>query len=342
MDDEHSGPTRLGPPLRPLLTYGVPYIGAGVWAFTRFPEQLRWASDVFARVFGLAAPFYEDLTRVEGYGDALDAAIDALEREPIRVLDLCCGTGFAARQIQHAFPDAEVVGIDLSPEMVLMARREADEEGFDIEFEVDDARGLKLEDESFDLVVSHNAPPFPEETMRVLGPSGTALTVWSFGGPWVGLAWPALAKRLRKASALHADGFRAGPGFYAIAEKSGIRRRRPSRASGANGSAPPAARRASTGTRPSAPARTAQAPTAATRPAAPARTAQAPPAGKPALAKRPAAKASTAKASTAKPTARRPSPKQPANPPSSSSRGRGSRRSPTGTDRMESRPDTPS
>lgn len=234
---EHAGTLRLGSPLRPLLTYGVPYVGAGVWAFSRFPEQLRWTSEIFARVFGLAAPFYEDLTHVEGYGDALDAAIDALEREPDRVLDLCCGTGFAARQIQQAFPDAEVVGVDLSPEMVLMARREADEDGLDIEFEVDDARALQLDDESFDLVVSHNAAPFPEEAMRVLGPSGTALTVWSFGGPWVGLAWPALAKRFRKQDALYADGFRAGPGFYGIVEKSGLRRRRHTRT---NGSGPPA------------------------------------------------------------------------------------------------------
>ena len=226
MDEETSGSIRLGSPLRPLLTYGVPYIGAGVWAFAKFPSRLRWTNDIFARVFGLAAPFYEDLTHVEGYGEALEAAIEALERPPVRVLDLCCGTGFAARRIQHHFPDADVVGIDLSPEMVLMARRESDEEGFDIEFEVGDASDLEFDDESFDLVVSENAPPYPEETMRVLAPGGTALTVWSFGGPWIGLAWPALSKRFRRVGALHADGHRAGPGFYGVAEKSGVRRRR--------------------------------------------------------------------------------------------------------------------
>ncbi|MGH2689588.1 MAG: class I SAM-dependent methyltransferase, partial [Actinomycetota bacterium] len=224
--DGNGSGLRLGSALRPLLTYGVPIVGAGVWAFAKFPERLRWTSELQARVFGLAAAFYEDLTHVEGYGEALDAAIEALETPPTRVLDLGCGTGYAARAVQEAFPDAEVVGVDLSPEMVLIARREADDEGFDIEFEVGDAADLDFDDEGFDLVVSHNAPPFPGETMRVLRPAGTALTVWSFGGPWVGLAWPAVAKEFKKAGVLYADGFRAGPGFYGIAEKSGIRRRR--------------------------------------------------------------------------------------------------------------------
>lgn len=232
-DGTNDGGHLLGSALRPLLTYGVPIVGAGVWAFAKFPERLRWTSELQARVFGLAAAFYEDLTHVEGYGEALDAAIEALETPPTRVLDLGCGTGYAARAIQEAFPDAEVVGVDLSPEMVLIARREADDEGFDIEFEVGDAAELDFDDETFDLVVSHNAPPFPAETMRVLRPAGTALTVWSFGGPWVGLAWPAVAKEFKKTGVLYADGFRAGPGFYGLAEKSGIRRRRRPRAGAA-------------------------------------------------------------------------------------------------------------
>jgi SAM-dependent methyltransferase len=322
MDEETSGSIRLTSPLRPLLTYGVPYIGAGVWAFAKFPDRLRWTNDVFARVFGLAAPFFEDLTHVEGYGEALDAAIEALERPPARVLDLCCGTGFAARQVQHHFPDADVVGIDLSPEMVLMARREADEEGLDIEFEVGDAGDLEFDDESFDLAVSHNAPPHPEETMRVLGPGGIALTVWSFGGPWIGLAWPALAKRFRKAGALHADGHRAGPGFYGIAEKSGVRRRRRSRMDRSGPDGQSEARGARTSARgspstraaspvpPPPPVQSPPAPTRTPKPAAKASSAKsAPPtknaAGRTSAAKAPAAKASSARAPAAKTTAGR-------------------------------------
>jgi SAM-dependent methyltransferase len=301
MDEDNSSRVGLASPLRPLLTYGIPILGAGVWAYAKFADRLRWTDEVFARAFGLAAAFYEDLTHVEGYGEALDAAIDALEVPPIRVLDLGCGTGYAARRIQQAFPDADVVGVDLSPEMVLMARREADEEGLDIVFEVGDASELDYEDETFDLVVSLNVPPHTKETMRVLAPSGTALTVWSFGGPWVGLAWPALAKQLRKAGALHAEGHRAGLGFYGVAEKSGIRRRRRPRtaADGGGGRSrarrvgvgAPAARREGAAFQPPPPPPPPAKPKATTRPAAGA-TAR----------RSAAAQAAAAKAGSGKPT----------------------------------------
>ena len=195
--------------------------------------------------------------------------------------------------------------------------------------------------------------------MRVLGPSGTALTGWSFGGPWVGLAWPALAKRLRKANALHADGFRAGPGFYAIAEKSGIRRRRHARA---NGSVPPepagtrrgtagppertAARRGNGGTRPATPARGAP-------PKGPARAVQTPSADMPSLAKRPTPKTakppkpvksvkSVKSVKAAKPAARRSSAKPPSSSPPSASGSRASRRPAARPGTAETPPGTPS
>jgi len=39
-----------------------------------------------------------------------------------RILDLCCGVGLSTRALQKAFPDAAVVGLDTSPEMIAMAR----------------------------------------------------------------------------------------------------------------------------------------------------------------------------------------------------------------------------
>ena len=53
----------------------------------------------------------------------LGAALDRLSAPPRRVLDLGTGTGKAARVVAKRFPDAEVVGVDLAPEMVEEARR---------------------------------------------------------------------------------------------------------------------------------------------------------------------------------------------------------------------------
>ena len=38
-----------------------------------------------------------------------------------RVADLCCGVGISTRALNNAFPDADVTGVDTSPEMVAMA-----------------------------------------------------------------------------------------------------------------------------------------------------------------------------------------------------------------------------
>ena len=70
----------------------------------------------------------------------------------IRVLDLGCGTGSLARRLADALPAAAIVGIDISPANIAMARRPAAEDGDRVRFEVADY--LKFAAEPFDLIVS--------------------------------------------------------------------------------------------------------------------------------------------------------------------------------------------
>ena len=150
------------------------------------------------------------------------ALVDAIDPGPgQRVLDVATGTGYAARRLKRQYPRAEVIGVDASPEMVAIARHNTQAEDLDIQFEVGDAAGLGFEDGSFDLVVAQNAPPFCDEMLRLLRPRGKAVLVYSFGGPWVELAWSPIAKRLERSGASHARGKRAGFGFYGIARKRG-------------------------------------------------------------------------------------------------------------------------
>jgi SAM-dependent methyltransferase len=70
-----------------------------------------------------------------------------------RVLDLACGIGRHSRELrQRGF---EVVGVDISAELLEMAEQEAAERSLDISFVQADLRELDLEDE-FDLVLSLN------------------------------------------------------------------------------------------------------------------------------------------------------------------------------------------
>jgi len=76
----------------------------------------------------------------------------------LRVLDLGCGTGVAARWIasQKDF-SGKVLGIDLSVRLVATGRRIAEREGLGdkIQFAVGNSAGLDLPDASFDAVVAH-------------------------------------------------------------------------------------------------------------------------------------------------------------------------------------------
>lgn len=67
---------------------------------------------------------YLDLIRsdVPRYDELQDAAIAAIPFPPGRVLELGIGTGETARRLTAAYPDAEVTGLDSSPDMVYRAR----------------------------------------------------------------------------------------------------------------------------------------------------------------------------------------------------------------------------
>ena len=204
-----------------LLSYAPAALSPALWAFATAPERLTWTTQVSARVFSAVSPLYDELTEVDGYGEALEQALLDLRGVPARILDVATGTGYVARRLKRQYPRAEVLGVDASPEMVAIARHNAGAEELDIRFEVGDAAKLAFEDAGFDLVVSQNAPPFCDEMLRLLRPRGKAVLVYSFGGPWVELAWSPIAKRLERSGASHARGKRAGFGFYGIARKRG-------------------------------------------------------------------------------------------------------------------------
>ncbi len=93
------------------------------------------------------------------------------------VLDVATGTGNAA--LPAAATGAHVVGLDLTPELLRVARRRAGEAGLDIEWVEGDAEDLPFEDGRFDVVVSTLGVQFAphhaqaaRELARVCRPGG--------------------------------------------------------------------------------------------------------------------------------------------------------------------------
>jgi demethylmenaquinone methyltransferase / 2-methoxy-6-polyprenyl-1,4-benzoquinol methylase len=150
-------------------------------------------------LFDLIAPRYDHFTRVFSYG--MDArwknelvewiAEDHPPGAPLRVLDVASGTGDLALQIAVRRPLARVLGIDVSREMLRLARarvRAADRER--IAFETGDMARLTLAAGSVDVISAgyavRNAPD-PRAALggfaRVLRPGGRLYVLDFFRPP---------------------------------------------------------------------------------------------------------------------------------------------------------------
>lgn len=82
------------------------------------------------------------------------ALIDAIQVQPRRILDLGCGTGSTTLMLKQAFPQAEVIGLDLSAYMLVMAELKAASAGLDIVWRHGNAEKTAFPDASFDLVTA--------------------------------------------------------------------------------------------------------------------------------------------------------------------------------------------
>ena len=133
------------------------------------------------RQFGSLASSWDGRMGPEGLVP-LGAALDRLGEPPRKALDLGTGTGKAARVVAKRFPDAEVVGVDLAPEMVEEAQRLLPLElAGRVSFQVADGANLAFADGSFDLVVLQNMIPFFEELGRVTASGGRVIFAFSRG-----------------------------------------------------------------------------------------------------------------------------------------------------------------
>ena len=112
------------------------------------------------------------------------ALIDSIQVKPRRILDLGCGTGSTTLMLKQAFPQAQVIGLDLSPYMLVRAEDKAKIANLDIQWHHGDAEKTGFPDQSFDLVTAsllfHETPPaiseaILRESFRLLTTGGEVL-----------------------------------------------------------------------------------------------------------------------------------------------------------------------
>lgn len=163
-----------------------------------------------------ASRSYDRRALFDGYGAPLEAALALLRPmcSPSLVLDAACGTGWATLTVGAAFPRARVVGVDLTPSMLDLARARAKEGGLtDVEFLQGNIGRLPFDAASFDLVILQNAPVALTELVRVVRPTGTILIAFSLGAEIPGVLLRLFLRAVRRRAAIVACGHE-GRGFW--------------------------------------------------------------------------------------------------------------------------------
>lgn len=100
-----------------------------------------------------------------------------------RILEIGPGPGYVGFSLLRKLPDAKIIGLEISPAMIEIARKNADRLGFSdrAEYVLGDAKKMPFEDDSFDSVISvRSLHEWAEpkrvfsEIARVLAPGGRA------------------------------------------------------------------------------------------------------------------------------------------------------------------------
>jgi ubiquinone/menaquinone biosynthesis C-methylase UbiE len=103
---------------------------------------------------------------------------------PRRILEMGCSAGGQSGDYPPAFPDAEFHALDVSPAMLRYAHVRAEALGATVHFHQADASETGFEDESFDLIISHNLfheveqshmQKIADECYRLLAPGGMCI-----------------------------------------------------------------------------------------------------------------------------------------------------------------------
>jgi SAM-dependent methyltransferase len=131
-----------------------------------------------------AAEIYDEFFLPAIFAQWAPRLVEAVGLRPgERVVDVASGTGVLAREALAAVsPDGEVVGVELNPGMLAVARRKAPA----VDWREAPAEALPLETGSFDAVLSQfglmffaDRPAAIREMWRVLRPGGRlAIAVW--------------------------------------------------------------------------------------------------------------------------------------------------------------------
>ncbi len=137
-------------------------------------DKTRMAVDAFDRRAELYQEKYMDVSL---YHDTFDFFCDHVTRPNARILEIACGPGNITRYLLTKRPDFRILGIDLAPNMIELAKKNNPE----AEFQLMDCRNIGRLGKTYDAILCGFALPYltKEEAIQLirdasglLGPGG--------------------------------------------------------------------------------------------------------------------------------------------------------------------------
>lgn len=126
-------------------------------------EKNKKAVGIFNK---LADVYQTKFMDVSMYSDTFDFFCNSIPKKQAKVLDLGCGPGNITKFLLEKRPDLKILGVDLAPNMIELAK----ENNPTAEFKVHDGRDVESLDSSFDGIVCGFLLPYlnKEETLKLL------------------------------------------------------------------------------------------------------------------------------------------------------------------------------
>lgn len=159
----------------------------------------------------VAAEIYETRKVPAIFGPLAERTLAQVALPPsATVLDVACGTGIIARKLAEQLDAASrIVGVDVNPAMIEVARGLSDVGGHKIEFVTAPAEAMPFGDDEFDLVFCQQGLQFfPDrpaalgEIRRVMSAGGKlVVTCWAAVPPFFRIVAEALNRHLGPAAA---------------------------------------------------------------------------------------------------------------------------------------------
>lgn len=124
--------------------------------FNKYFKAEKW-EDYNKQFFDNLAEKYDATNKLHAFGTKHKMDLKAISNIPIpenaKILDVCTGTGDIAIKLADLFPQAEIIGVDVSEKMMDVGREKIKGSDKKIAFQYEDATKLSFADNTFDVAI---------------------------------------------------------------------------------------------------------------------------------------------------------------------------------------------